>query len=95
MYDVSSNLTHPEWTTRIACCLALRDLIRRPTGLRLRTSDTKMAGGSGNVKMDVDGNNWWCSRVRNQEDEGTREAAEGTANILAKICVVSVSCGHG
>lgn len=104
--DVSSNLTHPEWRTRIACCLALRDLIRRPTGLRLRTSDAKMAGES-SAKMDVDGKvddvpepeikKLWEQLFRVMDDihEGTREAAEGTANILAKICVVSVSCDHG
>ena len=34
-------------------------------------------------------------RVMVDIHEGTCEAAEGTVNILAKICVVSVSCDHG
>lgn len=100
--DVSSNLTHPEWRTRIACCLAIRDLIRRPAGLRLRSTDPESS--SSVEKMEVDGSvpepeikKLWTQLYRVMDDihEGTREAAEGTAKLLAKLCVVSVSCDHG
>jgi len=30
------NLTNHEWRVRIACCLGVRDLIKRPAGLKLR-----------------------------------------------------------
>lgn len=100
--DVSTNLTHPEWRTRIACCLAIRDLIRRPAGLRLRSTD--LPKNSSVEKMEVDGSvpepeikKLWMQLYRVMDDihEGTREAAEGTAKLLAKLCVVSVSCDHG
>lgn len=100
--DVTSNLTHSEWRTRIACCLAIRDLIRRPTGLRLRSADAKK---NSTVAMDVDGPSvpepeilqLWKQIFRVMDDfhEGTREAAEATAKLIAKVCVVSVSCDHG
>ena len=99
--DVTTNLTHKEWRTRIACCLAIRDLIRGQSGLRLRSSE---ASESSSDKMEVDGSvpepeirNLWKQLFRVMDDvhEGTREAAEGTAKLLAKLCVVSVSCDHG
>lgn len=37
--ELITNLTNTEWRTRISCCLAIRDLIKRPTGLRLRIDD--------------------------------------------------------
>ena len=99
--DVSTNLTHTEWRTRIACCLAIRDLIRGPTGLRRRSAEPlKIAGDA----MDVDGSvpepeikQLWAQLFRVMDDfhDGTREAAEGTAKLLAKLCVVSVSCDQG
>lgn len=99
--DVTTNLTHPEWRTRIACCLAIRDLVRGPSGLRLRSSE---AGKSSVEKMDVDGHvpepeikNVWTQLFRVMDDvhEGTREAAEGTAKLFAKLCVLAVSCDLG
>ncbi|CRK95076.1 CLUMA_CG008554, isoform A [Clunio marinus] len=99
--DITTNLTHSEWRTRIACCLAIRDLIKRSSGLRLRSREPSQ---STDEKMEVDGNvpepelkKLWSQLYRVMDDihEGTREAAEGTAKLLAKICVVSVSCDHG
>lgn len=99
--DVTTNLTHPEWRTRIACCLAIRDLIRQPSGLRLRSTEPSTSSA---VKMDVDGSvpepeikALWTQLFRVMDDvhEGTREAAEGTAKLLEKLCVISVSCDHG
>lgn len=98
--DVTTNLTHPEWRTRIACCLAIRDLVRGPSGLRLKSSEAS----SSVIRMEVDGSvpepeirNLWKQLFRVMDDvhEGTREAAEGTTKLLAKLCVVSVSCDHG
>lgn len=40
--DVCTNLTAHEWRTRIACCLAVRDLIKRPQGLKLRCDSRSM-----------------------------------------------------
>lgn len=39
--DVLSNLTSSDWRTRMSCCLAARDLIKRPQGLKLRSDDRK------------------------------------------------------
>lgn len=98
--DVSKNLTHVEWRTRIACCLAIRDLIRCSAGLKLRHKQNSQV-----EKMDIDDHSvpepeikfLWSQLFRVMDDihEGTREAAGGTAKILAKLCVVAVSCDHG
>jgi len=37
--EILDNLTFHEWRVRIACCLAVRDLLKRSNGLRLRTDD--------------------------------------------------------
>ncbi|KAH8405828.1 hypothetical protein KR215_009962, partial [Drosophila sulfurigaster] len=37
--ELLDNLTCTEWRVRIACCLAVRDLLKRPNGLRLRTEE--------------------------------------------------------
>uniref|UniRef100_A0A182P7H4 TOG domain-containing protein n=1 Tax=Anopheles epiroticus TaxID=199890 RepID=A0A182P7H4_9DIPT len=103
--DVTKNLTSYEWRTRIACCLAVRDLIKRAAGLKLRsdpvsrkqTVDTTPSTSS----MDVDQPSvpepelryLWSQlfRVMDDQHEGTRLAAEGTANALSKVCVVAAS----
>lgn len=98
--DVSKNLTSPEWRTRIACCLAVRDLIKRPAGLKLRSDEKKKEGEV--EKMEVDGvpepelAHLWSQLFRVMDDihEGTRLAAEGTAAALSKVCVVAASSDH-
>lgn len=101
LQDITSNLTHHEWRTRIACCLAARDLIRRSSGLKLRSDASKENEVE---KMEVDENCpepellfLWKQIFRVMDDfhEGTREAAEGTAKVISKLCVVAVSCDHG
>lgn len=57
--ELVTNLTHVEWRVRIACCLAVRDLIKRSSGLRLRYHDRLMASirsGTSNddCQMEVD-----------------------------------------
>lgn len=56
--ELVTNLTDTEWRVRIACCLALRDLIKRPNGLRLRYHDRLISAVKANnaesSKMDVD-----------------------------------------
>ncbi|XP_065083000.1 proteasome-associated protein ECM29 homolog [Ochlerotatus camptorhynchus] len=101
--DVSKNLTSSEWRTRIACCLAVRDLIKRNAGLKLRSDDLKKIDG-GDEKMDVDDKTvpepelafLWSQLFRVMDDihEGTRMAAEGTASALSKVCVVAASSDH-
>ncbi|XP_050079558.1 proteasome-associated protein ECM29 homolog [Anopheles maculipalpis] len=106
--DVTTNLTSYEWRTRIACCLAVRDLIKRAAGLKLR-SDAVGRGGKGEplpaTSMDVDDRPsvpepelryLWSQlfRVMDDQHEGTRLAAEGTANALSKVCVVAASSDH-
>ncbi|XP_038108762.1 proteasome-associated protein ECM29 homolog [Culex quinquefasciatus] len=91
--DVSKNLTSPEWRTRIACCLAVRDLIKRNAGLKLRSDEVK------GDAMETDGVPepelacLWGQLFRVMDDihEGTRLAAEGTAAALSKVCVVAAS----
>lgn len=99
--DCTTNLTHTEWRTRIACCLAIRDLIKRPNGLKMRSLEKSKTGES---QMEIDGEvpepelkKLWQQLFRVMDDyhEGTREAAEGTAKQLAKICVVASSSDHG
>lgn len=100
--DLSKNLTNTEWRTRIASTLALRDLIRRPGGLRLKSIENNKEHKDAD-KMETDAilepelNFLWSQLFRVMDDihEGTREAAEGTAKLLSKICVNSVSCDHG
>lgn len=46
MRELLDNLTFNEWRVRIACCLAVRDLLRRPNGLRLRSEEKLLKGGS-------------------------------------------------
>uniref|UniRef100_A0A182NSY2 TOG domain-containing protein n=1 Tax=Anopheles dirus TaxID=7168 RepID=A0A182NSY2_9DIPT len=104
--DVIKNLTSYEWRTRIACCLAVRDLIKRAAGLKLRSD---AVGGkpldAPSTSMDVDDKPsvpepelryLWSQlfRVMDDQHEGTRLAAEGTANALSKVCVVAASSDH-
>lgn len=99
--DVTKNLTDTEWRTRIACALAVRDLIKRPQGLKLR-SDASASAASG-VAMETDQvpepelERLWQQLFRVMDDyhEGTRIAAEQTTNILSKVCVVAASSDYG
>ncbi|XP_058466922.1 proteasome-associated protein ECM29 homolog [Malaya genurostris] len=101
--DVSKNLTSPEWRTRIACCLAVRDLIKRNAGLKLRCDEmTKKHDDT--ERMEVDEKVvpepelvfLWSQLFRVMDDihEGTRLAAEGTAGALSKVCVAAASSDH-
>uniref|UniRef100_A0A1S4H7M0 Uncharacterized protein n=1 Tax=Anopheles gambiae TaxID=7165 RepID=A0A1S4H7M0_ANOGA len=102
--DVTKNLTSYEWRTRIACCLAVRDLIKRAAGLKLRSDPIgrkKVEDAPTSSSMDVDQPSvpepelryLWSQlfRVMDDQHEGTRLAAEGTANALSKVCVVAAS----
>lgn len=97
--DVTTNLTSNEWRTRIACCLAARDLIRRPGGLKLR-SDIVLKSKTipeqvGTDSMETEENSipepelakLWSQLFRVMDDvhEGTRLAAEATTVILSKV----------
>ncbi|KAL7023749.1 hypothetical protein ACKWTF_012762 [Chironomus riparius] len=98
--DLTKNLTHPEWRTRIASTLALRDLIKRPNGLRLKSLESKITvdiTSSSDVIYETELKFLWAQLYRVMDDfhEGTREAAEGTAKMLSRICVTAVSCDHG
>lgn len=56
--ELITNLTHVEWRVRIACCLAVRDLIKRSSGLKLKHDDNRVmpssVAGSSSSQMDVD-----------------------------------------
>lgn len=53
--ELVTNLSDPEWRVRIACCLAVRDLIKRSSGLRLRYHDRFVSTvNASSSKMDVD-----------------------------------------
>lgn len=97
-----------EWRIRIACCLGLRDLLKRPNGLRLRYNDrhivTNEAGTSKNLdsKMEVDHDDstepdlhrLWMQLFRVMDDvhDGTRKAAEGTAKVVSKVSNCLSAC---
>lgn len=120
--ELLTNLTDTEWRVRIACCLAVRDLIKSNKGLRLRYHDRQMHAikadmsdgsdckmdvdpiegtSSAHTKMDIDSGGGgggaeqtepeiqklWMQLFRVMDDihEGTRKAAEGTANQISKV----------
>uniref|UniRef100_A0A1I8PQ69 Proteasome-associated protein ECM29 homolog n=1 Tax=Stomoxys calcitrans TaxID=35570 RepID=A0A1I8PQ69_STOCA len=107
--ELLDNLTFNEWRVRIACCLAVRDLLRRPNGLRLRTEEKNRNTSSAPLSpsksnaMEVDDvpepelKELWSQLFRVMDDihEGTRLAAEGTALFLSKLCVTAASSDHG
>lgn len=99
--DVTNNLTAPEWRTRIACCLAVRDLIKRSSGLKLRCDD-KAKSNVGepmetNQVLEPEIERLWQQLFRVMDDihEGTRQAAQGTVVILSKVCIVAASADYG
>uniref|UniRef100_A0A336L3V3 CSON003432 protein n=1 Tax=Culicoides sonorensis TaxID=179676 RepID=A0A336L3V3_CULSO len=98
--DVLKNMTSSDWRTRMSCCLAARDLIKRPQGLKLRSDDRSMNASN---SMETDQNvpeaelaMLWSQLFRVMDDyhEGTRQAAEGTAKLLSKVCVIAASSCH-
>lgn len=58
--ELVKNLTDVEWRVRIACCLAVRDLIKRSNGLKLRYHDRAMisvkasTSETDSIKMETD-----------------------------------------
>lgn len=52
--ELTTNLTDTEWRVRIACCLAVRDLIKRSNGLKLRYDERFTRSGSNGERMEVD-----------------------------------------
>lgn len=99
--ELVQNLTNVEWRIRIACCLAMRDLLKN--GLKLRYHEAN------NVKMEIDQinndeldghidpdlHNIWTQLFRVMDDvhDGTRAAAEGTAKVVAKVCIQAANNG--
>ncbi|XP_055694622.1 proteasome-associated protein ECM29 homolog [Lutzomyia longipalpis] len=88
LQEVTTHLTNNEWRTRMSCCLAVRDLIKLPGYLKLRNGDTD---------TETELVELWNQLFRVMDDihEGTRLAAEGTATVLSKSCIVACSPGHG
>ncbi|KAH8402377.1 hypothetical protein KR009_011602, partial [Drosophila setifemur] len=100
--ELLDNLTCKEWRVRIACCLAVRDLLKRPNGLKLRSEEIVRKVSSPDT-MEVDEvpepelKELWFQLFRVMDDihEGTRAAAHGTASFLGKLCVIGASSDHG
>ncbi|EDV56365.1 proteasome-associated protein ECM29 homolog [Drosophila erecta] len=100
--ELLDNLTCKEWRVRIACCLAVRDLLKRPNGLKLRSEEQVRRVPNVN-SMEVDEvpepelKDLWFQLFRVMDDihEGTRVAAHGTASFLGKLCVIASSSDHG
>lgn len=100
--DLNRNLTSNEWRTRISCCLGARDIIK--LGIRTRGGGSRREG-SPSTAMEVDEETeieeelleLWRQLFRVMDDvhEGTRLAAEGTATMLSKACLVASSSDHG
>ncbi|XP_037942539.1 proteasome-associated protein ECM29 homolog [Teleopsis dalmanni] len=108
--EILDNLTFKEWRVRIACCLAVRDLLKRSNGLRLRTEENMIQklkvvekSKTAPVSMEVDEvpepelKELWSQLFRVMDDihEGTRQTAQGTVTFLSKVCVVAASSDHG
>ncbi|ALC41834.1 CG8858 [Drosophila busckii] len=106
--ELLDNLTCTEWRVRIACCLAVRDLLKRPNGLRLRSEEAPLAALASPRRvtpeaMEVDElpepelREMWYQLFRVMDDihEGTRLTAHGTASFLGKLCVLAASSEHG
>lgn len=78
--ELNKNLTDVEWRVRISCCLAVRDLIKRSNGLKLRYDDrvtSSVKSGSnqaGDTKMDVDDAE--CSNQAMQIDNDEIQCSE-------------------
>ncbi|GAB0097179.1 Proteasome-associated protein ECM29 homolog [Sergentomyia squamirostris] len=87
LQEITTNLTNNEWRTRMSCCLAARDLIKMPGYLKLREQN----------ETEVELVELWSQLFRVMDDihEGTRVAAEGTASVLSKTCIVASSADHG
>ncbi|XP_017039245.1 proteasome-associated protein ECM29 homolog [Drosophila ficusphila] len=102
MRELLDNLTYKEWRVRIACCLAVRDLLKRPNGLKLRSEELGRRVPAPN-SMEVDEvpepelKELWVQLFRVMDDihEGTRVTAHGTASFLGKLCVIASSSDHG
>ncbi|XP_052840253.1 LOW QUALITY PROTEIN: proteasome-associated protein ECM29 homolog [Drosophila gunungcola] len=102
MRELLDNLTFKEWRVRIACCLAIRDLLKRPNGLKLRSEELGRPVPAAN-SMEVDEvpepelKELWVQLFRVMDDihEGTRVTAHGTASFLGKLCVIASSSDHG
>ncbi|KAH8348771.1 hypothetical protein KR084_010854, partial [Drosophila pseudotakahashii] len=100
--ELLDNLTCKEWRVRIACCLAVRDLLKRPNGLKLRSEELVRRVPAAN-SMEVDEvpepelKELWFQLFRVMDDihEGTRVTAHGTASFLGKLCVIASSSDHG
>lgn len=77
--ELVTNLTDVEWRVRIACCLAIRDLIKRPNGLRLRYHDRMISAvkastseaDSGKMEIDETENSNQSMQLVVDEFEGT------------------------
>ncbi|EDV98206.1 GH22981 [Drosophila grimshawi] len=99
--ELLDNLTCTEWRVRIACCLAVRDLLKRPNGLRLRTEEHPRRVTPDTMEVDEppepELRELWFQLFRVMDDihEGTRMTAHGTASFLGKLCVLAASAEHG
>lgn len=88
--ELNKNLTSPEWRTRMSCCLGARDLLKLGVRARHATDST-------NDTVEMELLELWKQIFRVMDDihEGTRLAAEGTANVLSKAFIVACSADHG
>lgn len=76
--ELTTNLTHTEWRVRIACCLAVRDLIKRSLGLKLRYDERFSVARSraNDDRMEVD-----------EEEPGPSTSAAAVAAVERKMDV--------
>lgn len=73
--ELTLNLTNTEWRVRIACCLAVRDLIKRPLGLKLRFDERlslrACKSRTDDEQMDVEGDANEFNVVKMDVDEAS------------------------
>lgn len=84
MKEILENLTSNEWRVRIACCLAVRDLLKHQNGLKLRVDVENVLN---NEVPEPELKELWFKLFRVMDDvhEGTRLTAKGTTELLGKV----------
>ncbi|KAL5274963.1 KIAA0368 family protein [Megaselia abdita] len=93
MNEILHNITSNEWRVRIACCLAVRDLLKHQNGLKLRI-DTENTLSQDIPEPEL--RDLWHKLFRVMDDvhEGTRITAKGTTELLGKLCTQACSSDH-
>lgn len=75
--ELVTNLTDVEWRVRIACCLAIRDLIKRSNGLKLRYHDRMMSAVKASTSATTDSNKMEVDEIENSNQSSMQIGNDG------------------